>query len=304
MLDAARRPRRARSGIPTRSRHRQGAPFRERSERSRHRGSGAPGRCRGGARSISSGPRLAWATRAWLVAIIGYAVVVVPTALAPDSPTAAPEAGLAIAASRRRGRRGPRIHRVRRASESRSVGWPQAAARSRSSVVVLASFGFVGDIFDGRWRAPDGWAPTLSFTEDALDQGQFRILWIGDAASLPLDPVEVDATMSWSMTRNGPGDARELVRAPVTREDGVIDRALLAARAGQTSRLGRMLAPAGVRYVALALRNGVDGERGRQPPGVSRRARQPARPDTAGQRTRPRALREPVVGAGTCGLGR
>jgi hypothetical protein len=109
----------------------------------------------------------------------------------------------------------------------------------------------------------------LSFTKDALDEGEFRILWLGDAELLPLDPVEVDATLAWSMTRNGPGDARELLRAPATSEDRVIDRALLAARAGQTSRLGRMLAPTGVRYVALTLRSGVDGERGRQPPGVS-----------------------------------
>jgi len=218
---------------------------------------------------ISNGPRLAWATRAWVVAIVGYAAVVVPAALAPDSATAVPEAGLALAALGVAVAAGLAFTAFGEHLSRARVGWPQAAGAVAVIGLVLASFGFVGDVFDGRWRAPDGWAPVLSFTEDALDQGQFRVLWVGDAAMLPLDPVEVDATLSWSMTRNGPGDARELLRAPATSEDRVIDRALLAARAGQTSRLGRMLAPAGVRYVALALRNGIDGARGRQPPGVS-----------------------------------
>jgi hypothetical protein len=204
-----------------------------------------------------------------VVAIVGYAAVVVPTALAPDSPTAVPEAGLALAALGVAVAAGLTFTAFGEHLRRARVGWPQAAGALAVVGMVLASFGFLADVFDGRWRAPDGWAPTLSFTEDALGEGQFRILWVGDVSLLPFDPVEVDATLSWSMTRNGSGDARELVRAPVTSEDRVIDQALLAARAGQTSRLGRMLAPTGVRYVALALRNGVDGARGRQPPGVS-----------------------------------
>jgi hypothetical protein len=223
----------------------------------------------GAALLISNGPRLAWVTRAWIVAIVGYAVVVVPAALVPDSATAAPEAGLALAALGIAVAAGLAFTAFGELLSQARVGWPQAAGALAVVGIVVASFGFVGDIFNGKWHAPDSWAPTLSFTEDALHEGQFRILWVGDPASLPLDPVEVDATLSWSMTRNGPGDARELVRAPVTAEDRVIDHALLAARAGQTSRLGRMLAPAGVRYVALALRNGIGGERGREPPGVS-----------------------------------
>ncbi len=218
---------------------------------------------------ICSGPRLAWATRAWVIAVVGYAVVVVPGAVAPDAATAVPEAGLALAALGVAAAAGLTFTAFGEHLSRARVGWPQAAGAVAVAGMVVASLGFVVDVFDGRWRAPDSWAPTLSFTKDALDEGDFRILWLGDAELLPLDPVEVDATLAWSMTRNGPGDARELLRAPATAEDRVIDRALLAARAGQTSRLGRMLAPTGVRYVALTLRSGVDGERGRQPPGVS-----------------------------------
>lgn len=218
---------------------------------------------------LASGPRLAWVARAWIVAIVGYAIVVLPASLIPDSPTVVPEAGLVLAAMGVAVAAGLAFTAFGEHLARARVGRPQAAGAVAVVGLVLGSFGFLGDVFDGRWRTPDGWAPTLSFTQDALDQGEFRILWIGDAAMLPMDPVEVDARLSWSMTRNGPGDALELLRAPATDQDRVIDQALLAARAGQTSRLGRMLAPAGVRYLALPLRNGIGGERGRVSPGVS-----------------------------------
>jgi len=118
--------------------------------------------------------------------------------------------------------------------------------------------------------APDGsWADVLSFTQDSRAQGEFRILWIGDPDVLPLDPVELDGEVSWVLTRNGAGDARELWRAPVTSADDVVGRAVTVTRAGRTTRLGRLLAPAGVRYVVVPRRNGPDGARGRRVPAVT-----------------------------------
>ncbi|MEX2267995.1 MAG: glycosyltransferase [Acidimicrobiia bacterium] len=218
---------------------------------------------------IANGPRLAWVTRAWMMAIAGYAVAVIPAAVAPDSPTVVPEAGLALAALGIAIAAGLGITALGERLKQSRVGPAQAGGVIGALGLVLASFGFLGDVVDGRWRAPDSWAPVLSFTGDALDEGEFRILWVGAAEALPLDPMEVDATLSWSMTRNGPGDARELLRAPETSADRVIERALRSVRAGQTSRFGRMLAPSGIRYVALARRNGLDGERGPEPPGVA-----------------------------------
>jgi hypothetical protein len=71
------------------------------------------------------------------------------------------------------------------------------------------------------------------------------------------------------LTRNGAGDARELWRAPVTSADAVIGRAITVSRAGETTRMGRLLAPAGVRYVVVPFRNGPDGARGRRVPAVT-----------------------------------
>ena len=219
---------------------------------------------------LASGPALAWVTRAWVLAVAGYAAVYLPARLAPHTAVAAPEAGLAlaalglaIAAGFAVGALGERLARAR-FSLGHAVGFLAVAG------IIVASFGFVGDVFDGRWRSSTGWADTVSFSQDRLNQGQFRILWLGDASVLPFDPVQIDPTLSYTLTRNGPGDARAVLRAKESSADRVISRAVRVAIAGDTSRLGRMLAPSGVRYVAIALRDGPSGELGREPPGVVR----------------------------------
>ena len=217
---------------------------------------------------VNDGPRLVWAVRAWAIAIVGYLLVQVPAQLSPDTAVPAPEAGLALAALGIALAAGLGISGISQHVAAKRARWQRLVGVVAVVGVALGSFGFAGDVFDGRWRAPHSWAATVSFAADNVEEGQFRILWVGDAAVLPLDPVEVDTSLSWSLTRNGPADATELLRAPITDADDVVGRAVLAARAGKTSRLGRMLAPLGIRYVAYALREGPGGELGRVPPGI------------------------------------
>ena len=253
---------------------------------------------------LARGTRLAWAIRAWALIVAGFALVWLPAELSPSSAVAAPEAGLALAglgvalaAALAVGSASASTEPMQSAPK---VGWRRGLAAVAVVGVVVGGLGFAADAVNGRWGAPDGdWAEVLSFTQDATFEGQFRILWVGDPDVLPLDPVELDEEVSWSLTRNGAGDARELWRAPVGDADGVIDRAIDVARAGDTTRLGRLLAPAGVRYVVVPLRNGPDGAR-RAPRAVGDgRARRAARPRAAAQRARPRRVPERVLGAGS-----
>jgi len=135
--------------------------------------------------------------------------------------------------------------------------------------VVLAGCGFAADACDGRWHAPSSaWPAQLAFTRDLGYQGQFRILWVGDPSVLPLDPAPVEGGLSYTLTRDGPGDSRELQRGPVTSADDQVRDAIAAAVAGRTALLGRILAPMGVRYVVLPLRDGPGGVAGRPLPAV------------------------------------
>jgi len=219
---------------------------------------------------LARGPRLAWAIRGWGLAIFGYAAVYLPARLAPDAAVPAPEAALALAALGLAIAAGVTTSAAADLVRERTLGWRQVVATFAVAGVAVGALGFLGDVFDGRWRASSGWGETFAFSTDSARDGQFRILWLGDPSVLPMDPVEVDDNLSYSFTRNGPGDARELLRAPVTDADGVIGDAVATAVDGDTSRLGRILAPLGVRYVAFTLANGDGGVRGVTPPGVSR----------------------------------
>jgi len=238
---------------------------------------------------VARGDLLSWAVRAFALVVVGDALVFVPGQLSPRSPVAAPEAGLAIAAVGVAWAASIAVSGVAAGTAQtpdarptvgtgtgaerrlpRRSGASRVLAGAAIAGIVLASFGLVADTVSGRWDAPDGsWADVLSFTQDKRAEGQFRILWIGDPDVLPLDPVRLDDGVSWVLTRNGAGDSRELWRAPVTRADDVIGDAVTVARAHETTRIGRLLAPAGIRYVVVPIANGPDGTRGRRVPSVT-----------------------------------
>jgi hypothetical protein len=75
---------------------------------------------------------------------------------------------------------------------------------------------------------------------------------------LPAD-AKVAHDTGYALTRNGPGDARALWAAPVQPADDVLAGAIASAEAGRTTRLGHLLAPAGVRYIAFVER-GAPGD--------------------------------------------
>ena len=204
------------------------------------------------------------------MAILGYAAVFLPARLSPGAAVPAPEAALALAALGIALAAGVGTAALAELLAAKRFDWRQVVGGLAVAGVVVGTFGFMGDAIDGSWRASDGWKNDLAFAQDRGFQGQFRVLWLGDASVLPLDPTRIDSSLSYTLTRNGPGDVRELLRAPAKEADRVVARAVEIARRGETSRLGRMLAPAGVRYVAVALRNGPGGTVGHTPPDVAR----------------------------------
>jgi GT2 family glycosyltransferase len=214
---------------------------------------------------LASGTRLAWAARAWMLVLVAWAAVEVPSRLAPGVAVPLPEAvlslgalGLALAAGLAVASRPPR-----------HLGLRGLCALVAMAGVILAGLGFAADSLDGRWHVPsNSWPAELAFTRDLQFEGQFRVLWVGDPTVLPLDPARVDNGVSYTLTRNGPGDARELLRAPLTHTRDPVADAVAAAIAGRTSRLGRILGPMGVRYVVLVHTNGPGGIAGRPVPAL------------------------------------
>ena len=102
-------------------------------------------------------------------------------------------------------------------------------------------------------------AGRFTFTQSLATRGQFRMLWVG---------VREYAARSGGARRrhrlhahrNGPGDVTEQWRTPALgrRSRRAGDQGQLS-EAGLTNRLGRMLAPMGVRYVVLPSTQGTGG---------------------------------------------
>ncbi len=210
---------------------------------------------------IATGPRLAWATRGWAVALAGWATVWVPARFWPDQAVAVPEAGLTLAALGLALALGIGVSVLVDGVQTMRFGWRQPAAIIGGIALLLPVFAFVGDAADGRWDVPaTGWGDALSYTSTLDATGQFRMLWVGSPDVLPLDPVVLDDGTGYSLTRNGPGGAGELLRAPLHDADRVVGDAITLAEDGRTNRLGRLLAPAGVRFVAAPSTQGPDAD--------------------------------------------
>ncbi|MFO7590648.1 MAG: hypothetical protein R6X23_07085, partial [Acidimicrobiia bacterium] len=256
---------------------------------------------------LARGTMLAWAVRAWVLIVVGMGAVWLPSRLAPDTAVLAPEAGLSLAALGVALASAIAVGALpirRRTTDDRASDqlpgdgltpdemseWSGATTRpigvrarldgtevGRRALVVLAvvgivlgGFGFIGDSFDGRWGAPEeDWIEALAFTRDQRAEGDFRVLWVGDPDIVPFGPVDRGNGFGWVLTRDGPGDARDVLRAPFTDADAFVERSLVRAISGDTTRLGRLLAVAGVRYVALPRRDGVGGTPGRRLPAVT-----------------------------------
>jgi hypothetical protein len=218
---------------------------------------------------VAAGPRLAWTARAWMLTAAGFAMAYLPERLASGHAVAAPEGpltlaalGLALAAGIGVGAFVDELRHVR-------FGWRQVAALLAVAGIVLVSLGFAADALDGRWHAPsDDWQHELAFTSDQLYQGTFRVLWLGRSGVLPLDPFEYDDQLAYTLTSNGPGDVRELLRAPERGADAVVHDAIALTTQRRTNRMGRLLAPMGVRYVAVTRTNGPGGESDPPPAGL------------------------------------
>src|SRR6185503_18345668 len=68
---------------------------------------------------------------------------------------------------------------------------------------------------------------------------------------------EGHARIGYGLTRDGPGDVRALWAAPEHSADELLARAIVAARAGESERLGHLLGPVGIRYVVVVSQAGA-----------------------------------------------
>ncbi|MFI5372936.1 MAG: hypothetical protein ACHQ52_15380, partial [Candidatus Eisenbacteria bacterium] len=171
---------------------------------------------------VATGERLAWTARAWILALLGFAVVWVPARFFPDTSVLAPEAGLTLAALGLALALGIAVSVLVDGIQSFKFGWRQPAVILGGVAILLPALAFTADAANGRWHAPDtDWTNTLAFTQALTAKGDFRMLWVGNPTVLPLEPVILPDGTGYTLTRNGPGNVTEQWRAPEHSADHV-----------------------------------------------------------------------------------
>jgi GT2 family glycosyltransferase len=201
---------------------------------------------------IGRGARFRWATRCWSIAIVfwllawvigrGWAgsLAIDPNILlAPAAAAIVTAIGLGIAA-------------FEEDLRSATFGWKQAATGIAAIAVVLGAFPTVISALPGRWDQPStDTSQTVSWMHAKVAQGAFRVLWLGDPRALNLGSWSAGDGLAYATSENGFPNATWLWNAADPGPARSLANSVDLAREGKTNRLGQLLAPSGVRYVAV-----------------------------------------------------
>jgi len=201
---------------------------------------------------IGRGWRAGWAIRMWTVALAAWGLawaagrgwvpsVPAEVVLAPAGAAVALLAGFGVLS-------------FDRDLPAYRFGWRQLAPFVALAAAVVAVLPTLAGATNGRWYLPNqdvndalGWMPEHQV------EGAFRVLWVGDPQTLPVAGWRLQAGIAYATSEGGVLDARDLwpPSRPGPAKQVVSDLAL--ARAGQTTRLGHLLAPLAIRYLVMPL---------------------------------------------------
>jgi GT2 family glycosyltransferase len=200
---------------------------------------------------IARGTRLAWAARLWVTALASWGLAYATTrgdlgSFTPSETVVLAPAALAVAVSI-----GIGIAAFENDLSGREFGWRQLVSVAALVFVAVGLLPVLGAAVGGRWDLPSqGVEQPLAFLAQPSSEVA-RILWLGDPRALPTGGWSVESGLAYALTPQdlptsaqvfapaGPGPASEVAKA------------VRLAVAGGTVHLGRLLAPAGVRYVVV-----------------------------------------------------
>ncbi len=201
---------------------------------------------------LARGERFRWAGRFWSIALVFWMVAWVigrgwTGRLAIDPLVLLGPAAVAIAAAIGLG-----VAAFEEDLRAADFGWRQLVTVVASVVVVLGALPTAISALPGRWDLPlNDFSQSVAWMHAKAADGSFRVLWLGDTNALNQGSWAAGDGLAYATSENGGPDARWLWNAAGPGPASGLASAVDLARAGKTDQLGRLLAPAGVRYVAL-----------------------------------------------------
>jgi GT2 family glycosyltransferase len=220
--------------------------------------------------AVGRGWRFEWAARLWCVAVVAVVVAWAAgrgwLAVPPPSPDVLlTPAVIALVLAAALGLAAfeldlPDYH----------FGWRQLASLAAGVAAAVSLVPAATAAVGGRWGLPSrdyrhllAWMP-----EQVQPAGDFRVLWVGAADVLPTDGWRISSGVSYALSRQGTPHVVDLWPGSDQGATGLVADALGVARAGETTRLGALLGPFGVRYIAVPREAAPAGHSqvGHQPP--------------------------------------
>ena len=216
---------------------------------------------------LARGERFRWAVRLWSIALVMWVSAWVVNRGWTGSLAIDPLVLLGPAAAATAGSIGLGIAAFEEDLRARDFGWRQLVVVLASVMVVLGALPTLASALPGRFDVPtNDFGQAVAWMPAKADSGAFRVLWLGDARALNQGSWSAGAGMAYATSEDGAPDVRWLWNAagpgPASGLVGSVDLAV----SGHTDQLGRMLAPAGVRYVVLvtSLAPEISGEQSPQ----------------------------------------
>ena len=147
-------------------------------------------------------------------------------------------------------------------------GWRQPLVALAGLALLIPVFPLIVNSSGGRWNQPTSSTATLleQLSKDP-DQGDYRVLYLGSADLLPAAPRVIrvanrhsddSGNLAYAVTDDGIATVSSQWAPSVTSAVKTLENALVHLVDGDTPRVGRLLAPLGVRYVVVPR---IDGAR-------------------------------------------
>ncbi len=200
---------------------------------------------------IARGTRLAWAARLWVTALASWGIAYATShgglgSFTPSETVVLAPAALAVAVCIGLG-----IAAFENDLSGREFGWRQLVSVSAVVFVAVGLLPVLGAAVDGRWDLPSqGVEQPLAFLTRP-STGVTRVLWLGDPRALPAGGWSVQSGLAYALTPQALPDAAQVFTPAGPGPADEVAEAVRLAVAGGTVHLGRLLAPAGVRYVVV-----------------------------------------------------
>jgi hypothetical protein len=133
----------------------------------------------------------------------------------------------------------------------REFGWRQLASVVALLFVVVGLLPVIVSAGGGRWDMPSSGAEEplafLSHPTEAVS----RVLWLGDPRALPVGGWSIEPGLAYALTAQSLPDTEQVLTPAGPGPASQVADAVRLAVDGGTVHLGRLLAPAGVRYVVV-----------------------------------------------------